>query len=149
MEVVVGIDFGSSGSGFAYAFKNSNEKEIIHGSIYGANVDNKVPTEIILDDNNETLQFGFGYIKYMKEKGLESGHYFKEIKMHLYEKKISIKAKNSGKELSLKLVIQRVLEKLKNIAFEEIKKNPPNINLSNIKWVVTIPAIDKNLEKIL
>ena len=147
MEVVVGIDFGSSGSGFAYAFKNNNEKKIIHGSIYGANVDNKVPTEIILNDNNETLQFGVGCIKFMKEKGLESGHYFKEIKMNLYEKKTSIKAKNSGKELPLKLVIQRVLEKLKDLAFEEIKKNRPNITLSNIKWVVTVPAIWQEFEK--
>ena len=40
-EVVVGIDFGSSGSGYAYAF-NDNKDEIIHGMINGANVDNKV-----------------------------------------------------------------------------------------------------------
>ena len=146
MEVVVGIDFGSSGSGFAYAYKN-NEAEIIHGNIFGANVDNKAPTEIILDDNNETLQFGFGCIKFIKEKGLEKGHYFKEIKMNLYEKKTYIKAKNSGKELPLKLVIQRVLEKLKDLAFEEIKKNRPNITLSKIKWVVTVPAIWQEFEK--
>ena len=146
MEVVVGLDFGSSGSGFAYAYKD-NEEEINPGYINGANVDNKVPTEIILDNNNDTLQFGDECIRFMKEKGLESGHYFKEIKMHLYEKKISIKAKNSGKELSLKLVIQRVLEKLKDLAFEEIKKNRPNIILSNIKWVVTVPAIWQEFEK--
>ena len=83
MEVVVGIDFGSSGSGFAYAFRNNNEKEIIHGSIYGANVDNKVPTEIILDDNNETLQCRIECIKFIKEKEIKRGHYFKEIKMNL------------------------------------------------------------------
>ena len=57
MEVVVGIDFGSSGSGFAYAYKD-NEQEIIYGSIYGSNVNYKVPTEIILNDNNKTLKFG-------------------------------------------------------------------------------------------
>ena len=33
-EVVVGIDFGSSGSGFAYSFKNENS--INHGYIYGS-----------------------------------------------------------------------------------------------------------------
>ena len=46
-----------------------------------------MPTEIILDDNNEVVQFGDGCIKYLNEKGLENSHYFKEIKMKLYEKK--------------------------------------------------------------
>ena len=52
-EVVVGIDFGSSGSGFAYSYMDKNK--IIHGQIYGASVDYKVPTEIILYDNNYVI----------------------------------------------------------------------------------------------
>ena len=148
MEVVVGIDFGSSGSGFAYAYKD-NEEEIIYGSIYGANVNNKVPTEIILKDNDETLKFGAECQQYMREAGSkkENWHYFKEIKMNLYQKNISIKAKNSDKELPLNLVIQRVLEKLKFLAFKAIQENRPKITLSNIKWVVTVPAIWQEFEK--
>ena len=145
-EVVVGIDFGSSGSGFAYAFKDS-EEEIIHGSIPGANVDNKVPTEIILNDENETIKFGIDCISFLKEKGLKAGHYFKKIKMLLYEKKTSIEAKNTGKILPLKLVIQRILEKLKELAFAQIKRNRPTITLSKVKWVVTVPAIWEEFEK--
>ena len=57
-EVVVGIDFGSSGSGYSYSFYNEND--INHGEIFQANVDNKVPTEIILDDHNYTIEFGEG-----------------------------------------------------------------------------------------
>ena len=144
-EVVVGIDFGSSGSGFAYAFSD-NKDEIIHGKIYGANVDDKVPTAIILDDNNNTLKFGKECLDYIKKKGLEAGHYFKEIKMNLYEKKKEIKAKNSGKILPLTLVIQRVLEKLKDLAIAEIKKNRPN-EQNNIKYVVTVPAIWEEFQK--
>ena len=90
-EVVVGIDFGSSGSGYAYSFYNKDD--INHGIIFGANVDNKVPTEIILDDNNNTVKFGVECIEYMKTKGLKAGHYFKEIKMNLYEKKQKYKQK--------------------------------------------------------
>ena len=119
-EVVVGIDFGSSGSGFAYSYFNKNK--IIHGQIYGAAIDYKVSTEIILDDNNYVIQFGGGCIKFLKEKGLGTGHYFKEIKMQLYENKSTIIAKNSGKELPLKLVIQKVLEEIKKIAIKEISK---------------------------
>ena len=144
-EVVVGIDFGSSGSGFAYAFKD-NEDEIIHGMIQGANVDNKVPTEIILDDNNYTLTFGRECIEFLKTKGTKAGHYFKEIKMNLYGKKTEIQAKNSDKILPLALVIQRVLEKLKDLAIAEIKKNCP-IAQNNIKYVVTVPAIWEDFQK--
>jgi len=144
VEVVVGIDFGSSGSGFVYAF-NDNKEEIIHGMINGANVDNKVPTEIILDDKNNTIRFGVECVEYLKKKGLKAGHYFKEIKMNLYDKKTEIQAKNSGKIFPLKLVIQRVLEKLKDLAIEQIKVNRPTI--LNIKYVVTVPAIWEEFQK--
>jgi len=140
-EVVVGIDFGSSGTGFAYSY--FDKTKIIHGQIYGASVDYKVQTEIILDDNNYTIQFGADCVKFLKEKGLNTGHYFKGIKMELYENKSTITAKNSGKELPLKLVIQKVLEKIKEIAIKEISKNRPYLNdqQEKIKWVVTVPAI--------
>ena len=140
-EVVVGIDFGSSGSGFAYSFFDKHK--IIHGQIYGASVDYKVPTEIILDDDNYTIQFGADCIKFLKEKGLEVGNYFKGIKMHLYENKSTIIAQNSGKELPLQLVIQKVLEKIKELAIKEISKNRPYLEkeTEKIKWVVTVPAI--------
>ena len=85
-EVVVGIDFGTSGSGFSYAYKN-NPSEINHGIIHGANADNKVPTQIILDNNDNTLRFGVECAEYIKKNGLNEGHYFKDIKMNLYEKK--------------------------------------------------------------
>ena len=62
-EVVVGIDFGSSGTGYAYSYFNKNK--IIHGQIYGASVDCEVPTEIILDDKNYVVQFGSSCIQYL------------------------------------------------------------------------------------
>ena len=140
-EVVIGIDFGSSGTGYAYSYFDKNK--IIHGQIYGASVDYKVQTEIILDDDNYILQFGVDCIKFLKEKGLNTGHFFKGIKMELYENKSTIIAKNSGKELPLKLVIQKVLEKIKELAVNEISKNRPYLKqqTEKIKWVVTVPAI--------
>ena len=140
-EVVVGIDFGSSGSGFAYSFFDKNK--IMHGEIFGASVGHKVPTEIILDDNNYVVQFGANCIQYLKEKGLNNGHYFKGIKMLLYENKSTIIAQNSGKKLPLKLVIQKVLETIKGYAINEISKSRPKLKkeIDKYKWVVTVPAI--------
>ena len=96
-EVVVGIDFGSYGSGFAYSFMNENK--INFCNIRGADIDKKVPTEIILDDNNKTIQFGSECKQCLQEKGLKIGHYFKNIKINLYKKKDSIKSINSNKDL--------------------------------------------------
>ena len=144
-EVVVGIDFGSSGSGYSYSFYNEND--INHGYIYGANVDNKVPTEIILDDDYSILQFGATCQQYLKEKDYKSGHYFKNIKMHLYEKKLNIISSNSEKCFPLVVVIEKVLQKLKELCLEELIKLRKNINQENIKWVVTVPAIWEDFQK--
>ena len=156
-EAVVGIDFGSAGSGFAYSLREKDNDNnlldkwgsIIHGTIYGANVDNKVPTEIILDDNNYTVQFGEECIRYLRRKGLKAGHYFKHIKMQLYDNQTYIKAQNSGRELPLKLIIQRILEKLKELAIDEISKSRTYLKeqKEKIKWVVTVPAIWKENQK--
>ena len=144
-EVVVGIDFGSSGSGFAYSFKNEND--INHGYICGSNVDGKVPTEIILDDFNNVLEFGASCKQYLKEKGINSGHYFKEIKMNLYSNQDYIKSVNTEKILSLRIVIQKVLEKIKELACGELKKLRNQIKDTSIKWVVTVPAIWDDIQK--
>ena len=106
-EVVVGIDFGSSGSGFAFSFMNEND--INHGYIFGANVDNKVPSEIILDDALNIVQFGATCKQYLKEKGIKVGHYFKGIKMNLYQKRRNIYSSNTNKSLPLVLVIEKTM----------------------------------------
>lgn len=144
-KVVVGIDFGSSGSGFAYSFNDENG--IVIGTILGANVNNKIPTEIILDNNNKVATFGSGCSKYIKDKKNKILHYFKDIKMNLYSNKTIIEAKNTGKTLQLSLVIQKYLEELKSLAISEIKKNRKFIEKSDIKWVVTVPAIWQESEK--
>lgn len=45
-EEIVGIDFGSSGTGYAYSF--NNKENIILGTFKIQGVDVKVPNEIIL-----------------------------------------------------------------------------------------------------
>ena len=145
-EAVVGIDFGSYGSGFAYAFLDDKENILI-GDISGGNAYNKAPSEIILDSNGKTKTFGLGCINYIKEKDMDNLHYFKEIKMNLYNKRTKIKAKNSGKLFELKLVIQRILEEIKKEALIQIRKHRPSFDENKIKWVVTVPAIWQEFEK--
>ena len=83
-KVVVGIDFGTSGIGYAFSFYNQ-QNQIILCEFNGQTADKKVPTEIILDkDLKDVLAFGnecFGYILSHKKDTYE---YFKNIKMNLY-----------------------------------------------------------------
>ena len=146
-EVVVGIDFGSSGSGFAYSFYNKDS--IIIGQMSSSSNSNKVPTEIILDNNNEVVQFGSECVKYIKESGLNDCYYFKGIKMELYENKKTIKARNTNEEFPLKLIIRKCLEKIKEIAIKQISNNRPELlnHTEKIKWVVTIPSILEEAQK--
>ena len=144
-QVVVGIDFGSSGCGFAYSFMDENK--IYHSDIPGADVDKKVPTEIILDDKDEILAFGAKCNSYLKTNGLNSGHYFKGIKMNLYNKKDTITSANTNKTLPLKLVIIKVLSKLRDLCLDQMNKAWKFIEESYIKWVVTVPAIWGSFEK--
>ena len=146
-EVVVGIDFGSSGSGFAYSF--FDKKSIIPGQMSSSSNSNKVPTEIILNENNEIIQFGAECVNFIKENGVKNCYYFKGIKMELYKNNKTITAKNSKKEFSLKLIIQKCLEKIKEIAILQISKNRPHLSnhTEKIKWVVTVPSIWEEHQK--
>ena len=47
-----------------------NENKINYCDIPGADIDKKVPTEIILDDDNKTIKFGSECKKYLQENGL-------------------------------------------------------------------------------
>ena len=150
-KVVIAIDFGSSGSGFSYSFYD--EKRVIPGEIKGSNVNNKIPTEIILEEKNlnqyEVAEWGAGCSKYLKKKNKIDLpiHYFKDIKMNLYEHKSFISSKNSNLELPIEFIIQKFLEELKNLAFKKIIEKKPGIKDKDIKWVVTVPAIWNNYEK--
>ena len=144
-QVVVGIDFGSFRSGFAYSFMDENK--IFHSEIPGADLDKKIPTEIILSDKDEILQFGAKCNSYLKENGLNSGHYFKGIKMELYNKKKEITSVNTNKTLPLQLVIGKVLSKLRDLCLDQMNKAWKFIEETFIKWVVTVPAIWGDFEK--
>ena len=140
-KVVVGIDFGTSGVGYAFGFSN-NKSNIFLSNFDGQEKDKKVPTEIILDtDLNFVLAFGNeckGYISRYDKKDYE---YFKNIKMNLYKKNYKIKSTND-KEADIEFIITKILEIVSKNAINQIqKKHDSSIKKEDIKWVVTIPAI--------
>ena len=136
-EVVVGIDFGSSGTGYAYSF--NNPKKIDFGKFPFQNYEVKSPTQIILDSNlQNVLAFGKKCDSYqLKEDDL----YFKRIKMYIYKNETYIKPENNSKSFPLVDIITKIFLYIKEEAIKTIKFQKPNITENQIKWVVTVPSI--------
>ena len=79
----------------------------------------KNPTEIILNENMETIKFGKECLKYLGElkSSEEKFYHFTDIKMKLYKNETRIKANNNDKiELDIDIVISKILLKIKEIA---------------------------------
>ena len=144
---LVAIDFGTSGTTYAFALLDS-KKDIILGKWNIPEIKNS--TEIILSKNNyEILKFGNDCRKYFLEQSSLNTefYYFKDIKMKLYENQTEIKSSNANIFLKLDLVISKILIYIKQEAIKAIKAVRPSIEESEIEWKVTVPAIWKNKSK--
>ena len=145
-KVVVAIDFGTSGTTYAFAFSDKKENIITAkwNMIYEKN-----PTEIILDDLLEIKKFGAECKEYLGDQSSteETYYYFKDIKMHLYKNEKEISSDNGGSKQPLAFVISKILIKIKEEAIKAIKNRNPSIEENDIDWKVTVPAIWKNESK--
>ena len=145
-KVVVAIDFGTSGTTYAFAF--SHQKENIITGKWNINQE-KNPTEIILDDTLKIIKFGNECKDYLGEQSSSENtfYYYKDIKMELYKNKKEILADNGSVKLPLAIVISKILRKIKEKALKDIKAREPLISENDIEWKVTVPAIWKNESK--
>ena len=143
-KVMIGIDFGTSGTAFSYAFSNENENDILSPE------ELKSPTEIILDSNMKCLAFGKNCKQFLREgKMLEQKcFHFSDIKMKLYKNERRIQANNDSSFHDLQTVISQILIEIKKEALNIInsKRGSP-IFESNIEWKLTVPAIWREKSK--
>ena len=140
-KIVVGIDFGTAGIGYAYSLYD-NKKNIILSDLKDQ-CDNKVPTEIILDNEYKyILAFGNECSEHINSNNnKETYQYFKDIKMNLYKNNDKIKSSN-GSEIDIELIISFILTKISDEAIDQIKRiNKKKFKKNEIRWVITIPAI--------
>ena len=144
---LVAIDFGTSGTTYAFALLDSKE-DIILGKWNIPEIKNS--TEIILSKNNyEIKKYGNDCKKFFLEQSSlnEEYYHFKDIKMKLYENQTEISPSNGKISLKLDLVISKILIYIKNEAIKAIKAIRPSIKESEIEWKVTVPAIWKDKSK--
>ena len=108
-KLIVAIDFGISGSTYAYAFIDSKDDIIL--AKWPGLPGFKNPTEIILNEKMETIKFGNECQKYLGElsSSEEKFYHFTDIKMKLYNKETKIKATNDNKEFYIELIFSKIL----------------------------------------
>lgn len=139
-SVIVGIDFGTAGIGYAFSFEDDPSK-IIQSDFPGQSQGKKVPTEIILSPDSKLIYaFGLECNEYIKGNDDTKYEYYRDIKMNLYKKMYKIKSTN-GKEEDIELIISKLLEKVSGYASKHIERINNTIKNENIKWVLTVPAI--------
>lgn len=137
VEVIVGIDFGSWGTGYAYSFNDPQNIDL--GKFPGQTTQIKVPTEIILDSTLQNI-ISFG-TECCKHKLKNDELYFKRIKMSIYYNLNFIRPENNSTNYDLVKVVSKVFEFIKKEAIVSIHYNRSNITEEQIKWIVTVPSI--------
>lgn len=157
INVVIGIDFGTSRSGYAYAFTNDTK-------IFGKNDWSGAPapcpktlTHLLYAPDGKVEAWGFDAKRRLaqlrKDKAAEKYNFFHNFKMQLREGRertangpvITI---NNGKKFAVIDLITDYLKQLKDLALKETKAATSGILRENeIRWCLTIPAIWTDADK--
>ncbi|XP_027863566.1 heat shock 70 kDa protein 12A isoform X3 [Xiphophorus couchianus] len=152
--VVVAIDFGTTSSGYAYAF--TKEPECIHtmrrweGGDPGVS-NQKTPTTILLTPDRKFHSFGYAARDFYHDLDpSESKHwlYLEKFKMKLHTTaNLSIDTEihaANGKRVKALDIFAYALAFFKEQALKELSdQTGSEFDNSNVRWVITVPAIWK------
>ncbi|XP_029030654.1 heat shock 70 kDa protein 12A isoform X4 [Betta splendens] len=153
-EVVVAIDFGTTSSGYAYAF--IKEPECIHtmrrweGGDPGVS-NQKTPTTILLTPDRKFHSFGYAARDFYHDLDpSESKHwlYLEKFKMKLHTTaNLSIDTDlhaANGKRVKALDIFAYALAFFKEQALKELSdQTGGEFDNNNVRWVITVPAIWK------
>ncbi|KAM4730223.1 heat shock 70 kDa protein 12A isoform 1-T1 [Anableps anableps] len=152
--VVVAIDFGTTSSGYAYAF--TKEPECIHtmrrweGGDPGVS-NQKTPTTILLTPDRKFHSFGYAARDFYHDLDpSESKHwlYLEKFKMKLHTTaNLSIDTEihaANGKRVKALDIFAYALAFFKEQALKELSdQTGSEFDNTNVRWVITVPAIWK------
>ncbi|WP_414548847.1 Hsp70 family protein [Anabaena sp. CCY 0017] len=155
ISLVIGIDFGTSRSGYAYAFTDDTR---IYGKIDWSGAPAPYPktqSHLLYSPNREVIAWGFDARKKLAElqKDADKHNFFQNFKMQLREGKQKnangpVITTNNGKEFAVIDLIADYLRLLKDLALKEIKEATKGyLRNEQIRWCLTIPAIWTDAEK--
>lgn len=160
--LVAAIDFGTTYSGWAFAFKHdlehltesSNNPIKISAKNWtgGQLVSQKGPTCVLIEPNGKMLHsFGYEaenkYVELALDKVHTEWYFFKRFKMILFDKlgieRNILLEDSTGKKLPAKSVFSLSIKYLKDDLIKTSEKTIAADGLSkdDIHWVLTVPAI--------
>jgi molecular chaperone DnaK (HSP70) len=146
--LVIAIDFGTTRSGYYFAFTAESPQIVYANSKWrGAPEGEKTLTELLLKKDREFVAFGYeARNKYASISDKENYLYFSNFKMVLHDKegikRSSVEASNCKATMPTVDLVSICLRVIKERAEEQVnttKKVP--IAPNEILWVVTVPAI--------
>ncbi|KAJ1565651.1 hypothetical protein HK096_000765, partial [Nowakowskiella sp. JEL0078] len=157
-KVICAIDFGTSGTGYAYAFTKpfgeiDPRSEVFPNSPWP--LDNslgKTSTSIVFQNGN-IKEFGTKATNFMATKVKASQRseyqYFHNFKMQLFTEKTLnshtlLRDETTGKTMTAVKVIGECLSHVKKAFVSQITLASHQITPSDVLWVVTVPAIWKD-----
>ncbi|KAL4230968.1 hypothetical protein ACF0H5_011341 [Mactra antiquata] len=154
--VIAAIDFGTTYSGHAYALLNDLRKDAAQVAIRSKYWTNdlartnslKTSTSILFKPDKTFHSFGLEAEKNYADLADDDKHqgwrFFKHFKMMLYERTIRRNTKlkdDQGKSMDALEVFSAAIRYLKDDVMDTLKKRVTSIQDSEIKWVITVPAI--------
>lgn len=153
--LVAAIDFGTTYSGYAFSFKHEYDvdptKVTSNNWTAGSRglISFKTPTTVLLDQNKKFHSFGYAaedkYSDLAEEEEHHGWYYFRRFKMMLFQKKglkkdIMLKDIND-RELPAMLIFSEAIRFLKSHLMDTLDKRATGIQLDDVHWVLTVPAI--------
>ena len=121
-------------------------KKFHHGFFENQTGNNKISSDLILNDKLELLSFGNDCISYLSSTQEEQFHHFQNIKMGLYKNEENIKARNSDLEIDIKYIITIILKEVKKKAIEQIRRNMPALDEKKMHWIMKLLKMQAFIE---
>ncbi|XP_060600210.1 heat shock 70 kDa protein 12B-like [Ruditapes philippinarum] len=158
--LVVAIDFGTTFSGYAFQFKHEYSKEDPTNKISAPQAWNdgkmqvasmKTPTCLLLKNDGEIESFGyeaerrFSEICEDEDENPKDWYFFKRFKMKLHDLKVlsasTLIVDEQNKEFPAIEVFSKSILCLKTKLLDELKRKKTLVQIGDILFVLTVPAI--------
>lgn len=153
-QLVVAIDFGTTFTGYAYSTRHEFKADPLQIHLMNWNagsaglVSQKAPTCVLFKPDQSFDSFGFEAEDNYNELALDDKHgawfFFRRFKMELYKDHLdrnkTLKTED-GKEMKAIKVVSSIISYLKDHMRKTIKDRAIDIRETEIRWVVTVPAI--------
>lgn len=161
-DLVVGIDFGSSSSGYAYAFRGTSGGSVYYENIWPDQpiVWPKTETAILFSPDDEKLEWGSAarstYYHLMHKQQAKGNVLYNFFKMKLYESRgkgidlrtVQVSSSDGSRSLPLRQLVSEYLLSVKEYALKKIVGGTTStIQAERVFWVLSVPAIWTDAEK--